>query len=305
VKTAQSGRIGRVGINVHGLPDVAVPTGRFKTIRFGVANPGPEGSTCFWDPPEFARSGRVQHASRQPVICNTADIASHRCLCHHVLVGFTGNAVARPPALIRDQVAAQIRDAITNLELLPGQVLSERELCAATTASRATVREALRQLQSEGLIVSTNGRGSAVAKLSADAARQLYEVRSQLEGLAGRLFAERASESDKRALRMALINVEEAVEDTREMAIAKNAFYDSLVVGSANIELKQLLDAINRRVTAIRAISLSKQGRPVESIAEVRAICDAAVAGDAELTEKLCRQHVENAAAAALPQLAK
>ena len=227
--------------------------------------------------------------------------ASDSCDDGHM--SFTGNAVARPPALIRDQVAAQIREAITNLELMPGQVLSERELCEATTASRATVREALRQLQSEGLIVSTNGRGSAVARLSADAARQIYEVRSQLEGLAGRLFAERADDRDRRALRMALIHLEEAVDDNRRLAKAKTAFYEALVAGGGNAELKQLLDMINRRVTSVRAISLSKPGRPKESVAEVRAICEAAVSGDAELTEQLCRQHVENAAAAALPQL--
>ncbi|OCB11968.1 hypothetical protein A5717_18170 [Mycolicibacterium porcinum] len=218
-------------------------------------------------------------------------------------VTFTGNEVARPPALIRDQVAEQIRQAITNLELVPGQVLSERELCEATTASRATVREALRQLQSEGLIVSTTGRGSAVARLSADAARQIYEVRSQLEGLAGRLFAERADEADRRALRMELIHVEAAVDDHRGLAKAKAGFYEKLVAGGRNAELKQLLDMINRRVTAVRLISLSKPGRAAVSVSEVRAICDAAVAGNADLAEKLCRQHVENAAAAALPQL--
>jgi GntR family transcriptional regulator, trigonelline degradation regulator len=218
-------------------------------------------------------------------------------------MSFSGTAVARPPALIRDQVAAQIRDAITNQQLLPGQVLVERELCEATTASRATVREALRQLESEGLIVSTNGRGSAVATLSADAARQIYEVRSQLEGLAGRLFAERATAANRRALRAALIRVEAAAEDIHELLAAKTEFYEALINGTMNNELKQMLDTISRRVTAVRAISLSNPGRHTESIAEVQAICAAAVAGDADLTERLCREHVEHAAAAALPRL--
>jgi DNA-binding GntR family transcriptional regulator len=220
-------------------------------------------------------------------------------------MSFSGTAVARPPALIRDQVAAQLRDAITNQQLLPGQVLVERELCEATTASRATVREALRQLESEGLIVSTNGRGSAVATLSADAARQIYEVRSQLEGLAGRLFAQRATDADRRALRTALIRVEAAAEDIRELLAAKTEFYEALINGTKNTELKQFLDTISRRVTAVRAVSLSKPGRHRESIAEVQAICAAAVAGDADLAERLCREHVENAAAAALPRLTR
>jgi DNA-binding GntR family transcriptional regulator len=220
-------------------------------------------------------------------------------------VRFSGTAVNRPPALIRDQVAAQIREAITELRLMPGQVLVERELCEATTASRATVREALRQLESEGLVVSTNGRGTVVATLSAEDARQIYEVRSALEGMAGRLFAERATDADRRALRAALIHLEEVSEDTRQLSIAKIEFYEVLVSGAKNAELKQILDSINRRVTLARAVSLSKPGRAKESLAEVQAICEAAVAGETARAEELCQQHVQNAAEAALPRLSE
>jgi DNA-binding GntR family transcriptional regulator len=212
-------------------------------------------------------------------------------------------AVARPPALIRDQVANQIREAITDLRLMPGQVLIERELCDTTTASRATVREALRQLESEGLVVATNGRGTIVTTLSPDDARQIYEVRTALEGMAGRLFAERATDAERRALRAALLHLEEVADDTRTLSIAKSEFYSVLVAGAQNPELKQILESLNRRVTLARLVSLSKPGRAQESLAEVKAICDAAVSGDSELTERLCRQHVENAAEAAIPRL--
>ncbi|MFI6344330.1 GntR family transcriptional regulator [Streptomyces sp. NPDC050560] len=220
-------------------------------------------------------------------------------------MSFSGTAVARPPALIRDQVAAQIREAITELRLMPGQVLVERELCETTTASRATVREALRQLESEGLVSSTNGRGTVVATLSVEDARQIYEVRSALEGMAGRLFAERASDQERRTLRAALLHLEEVADDTRQLSIAKTEFYGVLVGGAQNIELKQILDSINRRVTLVRVVSLLEPGRAKQSIAEVQAICDAAVSGDGARAEELCRRHVENAAAAALPRLAE
>lgn len=218
---------------------------------------------------------------------------------------FSGNAVARPPALIRDQVAAQIREAITDMRLMPGQVLVERELCEATTASRATVREALRQLESEGLVMSTNGRGTVVKSLSVQEVREIYDVRGVLEGLAGRLFAERANDADRRALRGALLRLEEVLEDFRELAPAKAEFYDALVRGAGNPELERILDTINRRVRVVRAVSLSQPGRPRESVAEVQAICDAAVAGDADTAERLCRQHVANALEAALPSLSQ
>lgn len=208
---------------------------------------------------------------------------------------FPTNAVERAPALIRDQVAAQIRDAIVELRLAPGQLLIERELCETTTASRATVREALRQLESEGL-VDSNGRGTVVASLSTEDALQIYELRSALEGLAGRLFAERASSEDRATLLAAMGELERVAGDTRAMLVAKTAFYDVLMQGAGNRELTRTLRGLTRRVTLMRAMSLSHEGRWKESLSEVRAICAAAVAGNADEAERLCREHIRHAA---------
>jgi GntR family transcriptional regulator, trigonelline degradation regulator len=220
----------------------------------------------------------------------------------HVVVGtFSGEAIKRPPALVRDQVAAQIRDAIANGELLPGQVLIERELCEATTASRASIREALRLLESEGLVSATSGKGTVVATLSAEQSLEIYEIRSVLEGLAGRLFAERATAADRRALREALTEIEGAVPDIRGMLAAKGHFYRALMQGARNYELRLILEGVNRRATAVRAVSLSQPGRAAESVKEIRAICDAASKGDADTTERLCQEHVRRAAQAGIP----
>lgn len=209
---------------------------------------------------------------------------------------FPASAVERAPALIRDQVAAQIREAIVNLRLTPGQLLSERELCETTTASRATVREALRQLESEGLVLSTNGRGTVVATLSNEDALKIYELRSALEGLAGRLFAERASADDRAALLAAMDQLEQVAGDTHAMLTAKTAFYDVLMQGAGNDELTRVLQALTRRATLVRAMSLSREGRWRESLKEVRAICAAAVGCQADEAERLCREHVRQAA---------
>jgi DNA-binding GntR family transcriptional regulator len=214
---------------------------------------------------------------------------------------FTGQAITRPPALVRDQVAAQIREAIANGELLPGQVLIERELCEATTASRASVREALRLLESEDLVTATTGKGTVVATLTAEQALEIYEIRSTLEGLAGRLFAERATEEDREALREALAAIEAAAPDIRAILAAKGQFYRALMQGARNHELRLILEGVNRRATAVRAVSLSRPGRAAESVKEIRAICDSANRGDADTTERLCKEHVRRAAEAGIP----
>jgi DNA-binding GntR family transcriptional regulator len=203
-------------------------------------------------------------------------------------------------APVRDQVADRLREAIVRMEMLPGQLLVERELCEATTASRASVREALRRLESEGLVTSEPGKGTRVAVLSAEEAMHLYEVRAALEGLAGRLFAERASDDQVRELERAVTEIEQVVQDPAKMLLGKVRFYEALFGGTGNPELRELLDRIHRRVTLMRANSLSVPGRPAQSVREMRQILEAAKRRDGDRTAELCAAHVRAAAAAGM-----
>jgi DNA-binding GntR family transcriptional regulator len=205
-------------------------------------------------------------------------------------------------APVRDQVADRLRDAIVRMEMKPGQLLVERELCEATTASRASVREALRRLESEGLVVSQPGKGTRVAVVSPEEAVHIYEVRAVLESLAGRLFAERANAQELSELEQAVQEIEAVVEDPAKILVAKARFYDVLFTGTGNPELREMLDRIHRRVTLMRANSLSAPGRPVQSVREMRMILEAAMRRDGDATAELCAAHVRAAAAAGLGQ---
>jgi DNA-binding GntR family transcriptional regulator len=201
-------------------------------------------------------------------------------------------------APVRDQVADRLREAIVGLEMKPGQLLVERELCEATTASRASVREALRRLESEGLVVSERGKGTRVAVVSAEEAVHIYEVRAVLEGLAGRLFAERATDEQLAELERAVTEIERVVDDPPKMLLGKVRFYEALFAGTSNPELREMLDRIHRRVTLMRASSLSVPGRPAQSVREMRKILDAAMRRDGDATAELCAAHVRAASAA-------
>ena len=102
--------------------------------------------------------------------------------------------VHRVVSPVRTQVAENLRQAILGRHFRPGQRLVERELVEATGASRTSVREALRELAAEGLVTSIPNKGTVVTEVTRDEARQLYELRSGLEALAGRLFVERATD---------------------------------------------------------------------------------------------------------------
>lgn len=214
-----------------------------------------------------------------------------------------GRSVQRTVS-IREQVADIIRDAITTQRFRPGQVLVERELCEATGASRTTVREALRQLETEGLITVIPGKGSTVVKLSPEDALMIYEVRAALEGLAGRLFVERADETEILELEKVVNHITENSTSVKEVLAAKDSFYTVLFDGARNPELTRLIAMLHRRITLLRSVSLAAPDRIKQSITELREIVDAAKRRDADAVNDLCVAHIRAAAEAALSGLA-
>lgn len=212
--------------------------------------------------------------------------------------------VSRAPDLIRSQVANYLRNAIASGRLRPGQVLAERKICEETTASRASVREALRELEANGLVVSAPGRGTVVTELTEKAACQCYEVRAALEGLAGWMFALNATDEELARLTAVVEEMTTLVDSPVELLDAKSEFYDILFLGAGNPELRRSLDLLHLRVTMARAKSLARPGRPEESVAELRGILAAALRRDPEQVSRLCVEHVCNAAGAALGESA-
>ncbi|WP_181781748.1 GntR family transcriptional regulator, partial [Pseudonocardia pini] len=166
----------------------------------------------------------------------------------------TSMQVTRHPP-IREQVATLLRRAIVEQRLVPGQLLVERELCEMTSASRPSVREALRRLEAEGLVESRNGRGTFVTVVSPEVARQVYQVRASLEGLAARLFAEVATDEDRAALRAAVDTLAAAAErgaDAANLLEAKSKAYDVLFRGCGNPVLHEMVRTLQHRVTQLR-----------------------------------------------------
>jgi len=219
-------------------------------------------------------------------------------------------AITRTAAPLRQQVVDRLRQSIITGAVSPGQRLIERELTAMLDVSRTVIREALRQLETEGLVTLIPNKGPVVRELTPVEARDLYNIRSRLEGLAARLFVENADDFLVDRLEEALDVVVDAYErgDAQEVLDKKNSFYDVLYEGVQSETLASILSTLHARIWRWRALGLThpkrSKGRSKESIDNLRAILAAIRNRDAEAAERITREEAEKAAAEVLRLLA-
>lgn len=213
--------------------------------------------------------------------------------------------VVRIAAPLRRQVLDNIREAIAVGRLSAGSRLVERELCEMTGVSRTLVREALRQLESEGLVEVIANKGPIVARFTTNQAREVYELRAELEGLASELFAERAEDGQRKALQesFAALRAAYAEREPRGMLAAKTRFYDHLVQGAGNETLGVMLRQLHARAMVLRGTSLSQPGRTAESEREIADIMKAIRRRDGAAARKASVAHITKAARVALQVL--
>jgi DNA-binding GntR family transcriptional regulator len=211
-------------------------------------------------------------------------------------------AVRATAAPLRQQVVDRLRSAVIAGDLAPGQRLTERELIDRVGVSRTVIREALRQLESEGLVETVPNKGPVVRALSRSEAVDLYRIRASLEALAARLFIERAPPSTTERLGSALQDVEAAYRagEAEGILAAKNRFYAVLFDGAGSDVLSSMLSGLHARIWRWRSVGLShadrSPARSAEAIGSLRSIVAAIRAGDAAAAEQAIREDTAAAA---------
>jgi DNA-binding GntR family transcriptional regulator len=215
--------------------------------------------------------------------------------------------IAAVSAPVRLQVVQALRKAILRGRFVPGDRLVEKDLCELTGVSRTSIREAFRQLESEGIINNIPNRGPVVATLSRAQAKEVYEVRQALEALAAKLFALNATEKQVEELGKATETLASAYRsgDVNEILSAKDVFYGVLYSGCGNAVAPQMLTILNARINLLRRVSLSASGRLEKSLREMRRLMAAIRKRDGDAAWSAASDHVQNAAEAALAQIDK
>jgi len=219
-----------------------------------------------------------------------------------------GYQVAREAPNLTERTTDELRQAILQLQLKPGERLVERELAEQTGTSRTCVRAALQHLRTEGLVERSPRGVLSVASVSLDEARQIYEVRAALEAAMARLFVARAGGAEQAALKAAADNVSSAVRrrDNAGYVAALGAFYDVLLRGSGNEVAHRFLAMLHTRITYLRRITADRAtfARELETAKLLRGIQRAVAARDAELAAQRCEAFVQRSAEFALQVLA-
>lgn len=213
--------------------------------------------------------------------------------------------VSRESTSLRLLVENRLRSAIGSGLFKPGQRLIERELCEQVGVGRTSIREALRQLEAEGLVTTIPHRGPIVSTITAEESEQLYDLRALLEGYAGRECARRRDPGIIARLRkqFEIMGNVAGHDDRSDLLAAKTEFYAALMEGCGNTFVERFLKMLLNRVTVLRMTSMTQANRIGHSLREIETILIAIESGDEEGAEQACVQHIKNAAAVALEAL--
>jgi DNA-binding GntR family transcriptional regulator len=195
---------------------------------------------------------------------------------------------------VREKVYRDIRDKITYGYLNPGERITESDLAEKYRSSRSPIREALRQLESEGLMYSERNKGFTVSKLSVKQVEEIYNIRLLLESYAARLTAERSTKKQTNVL----YRLNEKLKDAASKNILKDyietedLFHHFFYENCGNEHLEKILHNLHRRVHRYKYVIVSIPGHFDTYLQQHAGLLKSCSEHDGESAEKYMRSHL-------------
>ncbi len=195
----------------------------------------------------------------------------------------------------------RLRGAIMRGDLRPGQKLVEGDLCLELGVSRASLREALRTLETERLIEVVPNRGPSVSKLGWKEIEEIHDVWAMLTGEAVYRFAPVASGDELMAIKDAFTRLERALraENALDQLAATNAIFGPILARCGNRILIDVVTSLVSRLNFLRAQALRYEGWGYLCAHEISTIIAAIERNDADAARAATHQHIDSACAAA------
>ncbi|ESR24510.1 GntR family transcriptional regulator [Lutibaculum baratangense] len=201
--------------------------------------------------------------------------------------------------LVHERVRTMIREGL----LAPGARVREADLADLVGVSRTPVREAISRLVSEGQLVTSGGRGFAVARLDRQQVIELYALREFLEAASARFAAQHASETEIEALRELLEESRTLARDPQRLAVLNKRFHAAIGSAGHNRYGEQALSRLSDHLALVPGTTFEMAGRAEIVHAEHTAILDAIDDRDADRAEAAARVHIRQAGKARLKLL--
>lgn len=198
---------------------------------------------------------------------------------------------------LRARAFATLENDIINGVYKEGDTLNELKLSQTLGVSRTPIREALMQLQLEGLVEITQNKGAVVVGISAQDIEDIYAIRIHLEGFASELAAEKMTDEQIDELEK-IVDLQEfyaGKEDTEQIRKLDADFHNSIYDATGNRSLCAILTSFHNQIQRGRGLSLKVSGRSGKSIEEHRRIADAIRAHNKEQASRLMTEHISNA----------
>jgi len=197
---------------------------------------------------------------------------------------------------VTDWVYEEIRHAIIELRLKPGEPLREATMAEQLGVSKTPVREALARLEQEGLVETTSFKGAVVSDYSSQDLQEIYELRELLEGAAVRAAA--TSASDETLARLSALVAESrdlhAKDDLEGLASLLGAFDLLIYEQVSNERIRALIENLKAHLARIGRLTEEIPGRVKASVQEHAAIVEAIAAHDADAAERSMRVHIHS-----------
>ena len=197
---------------------------------------------------------------------------------------------------LRDVVFNTLRQAILRGELKPGERLMEIALSQRLGVSRTPVREAIRMLEQEGLVIMIPRKGAQVAEISEKDLKDVLEVRLGLEELAVRIACQRITEEELEELEQAVKEFEEAMkrDDLGALAAADVKVHEVIYGSTHNKRLVQIISNIREQMYRYRVEYLKDEETRNLLVKEHKEIYEAIKNRDVKRAQEISYQHIEN-----------
>ena len=202
--------------------------------------------------------------------------------------------IARQP--LHELVAGRVRDMIIEGRLAPGDQVNESRLCAELGVSRTPMREAIRTLSGEGLIVLRPGRSTIVRAFTAEEARDMLDVIVEMEALAGQKACENATDAQIAEIASVHDQMLAHYEKSERLAYYKlnQQIHSMIVEASGNATLSEMHALLQGRMKRIRFVGHNAPENWQGAVAEHDQMIDALKIRDGRALAEVLRRHIGN-----------